>query len=713
MGLLALLILRSLSSCSDDALPGSPGTGGDIEKTIQRKVAVFYTNDDTISFRRTAQWAMEEIGKAQKASPQVKVDYTWYNCDHEDWELSMEDAILDSTVTAIIAPSRSSTARKCYDISKRVSMLAGVGKKPLIFPKATSVELHRQCNNSGFTWFLSESDMSQAEMIIALFDKIGFDKMAVVASNDIYGKSFSERSPFIATEREMPVMAVKEINTTADENELRQAITEVAEECGENDYEAGIILASGNSNHYLMADKIAAERNAKNLPMPTIVFTDNATMPDSWSEYKEALGMALAPDVNYGFNKAFSTRYPLVANGNSLYGEAFYYDAILMAYLATYGSSVLGVSANDVISRLTEESLVKTSWQSDGIAAAMAQMDKGVIPQVNGASGDWDFLNGVQLNTCYFQWYTHNGEVYVPYYFDTKNHSLRSNPEGGVESWKPLDPIDLASSKNVPDAKDYGERNDCWAILIATSRGWDNYRHDADVLAMYHLLKSQGFDDSHILLVVNDELAFNEHNKLRGVVKNTSEGNNLYDNIQIDYRTHDLTPDDLEQLLTSDLAAKINAHDNVFIYWCGHGKSNGTLSWLGNNLYDIPDKRIAGWIDRIASNPGFRKMFVCIEACYSGSVAKAITTPGVFCMTSANAMETSSVHGDDVDPILGVYLSNEFCYQFMQLVSSNPALTLSDLYNKLYVKTSTSHVTISDIYKFGSLTKTKVNEFFP
>ena len=106
-------------------------------------------------------------------------------------------------------------------------------------------------------------------------------------------------------------------------------------------------------------------------------------------------------------------------------------------------------------------------------------------------------------------------------------------------------------------------------------------------------------------------------------------------------------------------------------------------------------------------------MFVCIEACYSGSVAKAITTPGVFCMTSANAMETSSVHGDDVDPILGVYLSDEFSYQFMQLVSSNPALTLSDLYNKLYVKTSTSHVTISDIYKFGSLTKTKVNEFFP
>ena len=76
-------------------------------------------------------------------------------------------------------------------------------------------------------------------------------------------------------------------------------------------------------------------------------------------------------------------------------------------------------------------------------------------------------------------------------------------------------------------------------------------------------------------------------------------------------------------------------------------------------------------------------------------------------------METSSVHGDDVDPILGVYLSDEFSYQFMQLVSSNPALTLSDLYNKLYVKTSTSHVTISDIYKFGSLTKTKVNEFFP
>ena len=35
--------------------------------------------------------------------------------------------------------------------------------------------------------------------------------------------------------------------------------------------------------------------------------------------------------------------------------------------------------------------------------------------------------------------------------------------------------------------------NDHWAVLVAGSNGYFNYRHHADVCHAYHLLRSQGF----------------------------------------------------------------------------------------------------------------------------------------------------------------------------------------------------------------------------
>ena len=39
-----------------------------------------------------------------------------------------------------------------------------------------------------------------------------------------------------------------------------------------------------------------------------------------------------------------------------------------------------------------------------------------------------------------------------------------------------------------------------WAVLVAGSRGWDNYRHQADVCHAFHLLRSRGVPEANIVV---------------------------------------------------------------------------------------------------------------------------------------------------------------------------------------------------------------------
>ena len=56
----------------------------------------------------------------------------------------------------------------------------------------------------------------------------------------------------------------------------------------------------------------------------------------------------------------------------------------------------------------------------------------------------------------------------------------------------------------------YPQLLDKWALLIAASTGWGNYRFQADDFAMYQILKKHGYDDKHIILICEDDLAYKE-----------------------------------------------------------------------------------------------------------------------------------------------------------------------------------------------------------
>ena len=48
-----------------------------------------------------------------------------------------------------------------------------------------------------------------------------------------------------------------------------------------------------------------------------------------------------------------------------------------------------------------------------------------------------------------------------------------------------------------------------WAVLVAGSKGWYNYRHQSDVCHAYQILHKHGIPDSNIIVMMYDDLARN------------------------------------------------------------------------------------------------------------------------------------------------------------------------------------------------------------
>lgn len=97
------------------------------------------------------------------------------------------------------------------------------------------------------------------------------------------------------------------------------------------------------------------------------------------------------------------------------------------------------------------------------------------------------------------------------------------------------------------------DHNNNWAVLVCTSTFWFNYRHVANVLSVYHIIKRLGIPDDHIIMMLGDDMACNPRNSLPATVYNHYDHHlNVYDEqVEVDYRGSEVTVDNFIRLLTS------------------------------------------------------------------------------------------------------------------------------------------------------------------
>lgn len=260
-------------------------------------------------------------------------------------------------------------------------------------------------------------------------------------------------------------------------------------------------------------------------------------------------------------------------------------------------------------------------------------------------------------------------------------------------------------------------------LFVQGSNGWKDYRHQADVLIIYQMLKKKGYDDDHIILILDKALASDSKNPEPGVIRAEDGGENLMSGTKIDYDNATLTPADISNILLGIKTDKTpvvlpkDAGQNVLLFWSDHGHnldSNGAdeLVWRDADIgQGMTAKRLYETVDQMQQQGHYRKMFVLTEPCFSEAVIRSLVgIKGVLGMSSAGAYEQS--FADNWSSELGLWRCDCFSRNLVTHLTVSPTTTYRDLYLYCAKHTMGSHVRIVNSANFGNLYTTGPQEFF-
>ena len=249
--------------------------------------------------------------------------------------------------------------------------------------------------------------------------------------------------------------------------------------------------------------------------------------------------------------------------------------------------------------------------------------------------------------------------------------------------------LDLIPIKSV--------KADNWAVLVAGSKGYYNYRHQADVCHAYQLFHKYGFPNSNIVVMIYDDIAYNEQNPYKGNIINRPNGLNVYPGTLKDYTGEDVNPKNFLNVLKGNITGtkgkkvlESTDDDNVFIYFTDHGASN-LIAFPNDYLYA---DQLNDTLTYMHQNKMYKNLVFYLEACESGSMFSHILNKdmGIYATTAATPYESS--YACYLDNERNTYLGD--CYSVHWLENSVPGrISFETVYQQFLIdrnKTITSTV---------------------
>ncbi|KAF5468077.1 hypothetical protein F2P56_012258 [Juglans regia] len=188
-----------------------------------------------------------------------------------------------------------------------------------------------------------------------------------------------------------------------------------------------------------------------------------------------------------------------------------------------------------------------------------------------------------------------------------------------------------------------------WAVLIAGSSGYWNYRHQADICHAYQILRKDGLKDENIIVFMYDDIALNEENPKPGVIINSPNGSDVYKGVPKDYTGEDVTVGNFFAVILGNRTALTGGsgkvvdsgpNDHIFIYYSDHG-GPGVLG-MPTYPYLYADDLIKVLKKKHASGT-YKSLVFYLEACESGSIFEGLLPEGlnIYATTASNAEESS------------------------------------------------------------------------
>ena len=282
---------------------------------------------------------------------------------------------------------------------------------------------------------------------------------------------------------------------------------------------------------------------------------------------------------------------------------------------------------------------------------------------------------------------------------------------------------------------------DNYAVLVAGSDTYTNYRHQSDVFHHYHILVDRGINPDNIVLMAYDDIANHKKNPFPGMMFNHPDGNDVYAGVKIDYFGKDVTPENFLAVLTGDADAvtktderttgkvlKSTSSDNVFIFFSDHGDDN-IIAFPSKYLY--ADELIDA-LKTMNMKRMYKELVFYLEACHSGSMFNKLlpNNMSIYTTTAANPNESSyaeycSYEAKVNGTLIGSCLGDEYSCRFMEDIDSRPGdklkdYTMQEQYEYLVDAVKGSHVmqygdlkiAQKSIYEFVNAQSKKVYNFF-
>lgn len=244
--------------------------------------------------------------------------------------------------------------------------------------------------------------------------------------------------------------------------------------------------------------------------------------------------------------------------------------------------------------------------------------------------------------------------------------------------------------------------SDHWAVLVAGSNSWENYRHQSDICHSYQELHDHGIPDQNIIVMMYDDIAFNPANPYPGNIINEPDGVNVYPAVPHDYTGSDVTVANFLAVLAGNYTATLGKKvlqstkdDDVFIYFSDHG---------GPSIFAFPTEYLYSYqlmdaLYQLYSQNRYRQLVIYMEACESGSMFFNQTVNNltladmrIYATTAANPEEPSwACYYDDVRE---TYLGDVYSVNWLENsdVANMSAETLHAQYEIVRSETNTSHV---------------------
>lgn len=675
------------------------------EGTTTYKVAVLMPGSMKASQASLAKGALESIESAQKGlEHKVTLELEWIDEESAGFESEVKRVTHDAGYAAVIGPKYSRNAR----LVARESMAYRI---PVLMPSVTSAEIQRIYAGSNKTepniFCMSESDLAQTQALLSLMRSNLFIHYVCLFcradEGDDYTSSFNAYLPFLATE--LGFGEVIQFPFT-DKASLRKGLKEI-QGWAFAKYTSGIFFVPSSLEEMRWMDEILGEADFESdEAFPTVYCTDLAANPNLEGALKhEFEGVALLGDPESGFPAARqATTGTEIQSGYAQFYDCFTFLSLALAHKEQAGLETL----NQAIVQLMDGNDGKGApfgWTPGGLAPAFRTIRDGGLPSVAGASGRWLFDKEThisQLGSWYGYWRYADGRFHVNSYVTRIDGSLDQ-----LWNWTPDGMEIQMDDRGVV----YEELKDRYAVVMATSTGFTNYRHQADALDIYRLLRNAGYDDDHIVLITEDDLAGNKDNPHPGVVHVTPGGENLHQNIVNDYKISQITPEDLGNILAGKVTERTpqvvhgGKNTNVLFFWSGHGKYDNLFNWGADGT--ITSDQIHTILQGAQDN--FRKMLFVMETCYSGSLGEGLPQiPGLLLLTACAPGEKS--HADVLEN--SIYLSNAFTRVFRETVEKNPEINFYNLYTELVRHTTASHAMLYNYNWYGSVYARGVDEYF-